>query len=123
LNLTRRGFLQLFGLAAPVAAVAPTYFFAPVGGWHSDTIVNPNEAILSPRVGVPLPNPGQFIVAVWTNRGNGWEYNYENVDAAEIERVKISDTRPKVFWDPPNDRIYVNHPGDGVIRKVVGLRV
>ena len=39
--MDRRSFLKLFGLAAPIAAVAPTYFFAPIGGWHSDVIFNP----------------------------------------------------------------------------------
>ena len=31
----------MLGLAGPVAAVAPTYFFAPVGGWKSDVIASP----------------------------------------------------------------------------------
>ena len=31
--MDRRSFLKLFAAAGPVAAVAPTYFFAPVGGW------------------------------------------------------------------------------------------
>lgn len=44
--MNRRSFLRLFAAAAPVAAVAPTYFFAPVGGWKSDVIVNP-EAYLT----------------------------------------------------------------------------
>lgn len=39
--MDRRSFLKLFAAAGPVAAAAPTYFFAPVGGWKSDTIVNP----------------------------------------------------------------------------------
>jgi hypothetical protein len=39
--MNRRRFLQMLGMAAPVAAVAPTYFFAPVGGWHSDVIAHP----------------------------------------------------------------------------------
>jgi hypothetical protein len=38
--MDRRSFLRMLGLAAPVAAVAPTYFFAPVGGWKSDVIIN-----------------------------------------------------------------------------------
>lgn len=33
--MNRRSFLSLFGSAAAVAAVKPTYFFAPVGGWKS----------------------------------------------------------------------------------------
>ena len=39
--MNRRSFLKLLGAAGPVAAVVPTYFFAPVGGWKSDVIVNP----------------------------------------------------------------------------------
>lgn len=34
--MNRRGFLKMLGMAAPVAAVAPSYFFAPTSGW--DTI-------------------------------------------------------------------------------------
>lgn len=44
--MDRRSFLKLFAAAVPVAAVAPTYFFAPVGGWKSDTIINPSEMIV-----------------------------------------------------------------------------
>jgi hypothetical protein len=33
--MNRRGFFKLLGLAAPVAVVAPKYFFAPIGGWQS----------------------------------------------------------------------------------------
>lgn len=43
-QLTRRGFFRLFGgaaAAAAVAAVAPTYFIPPIGGWKSDVIANP----------------------------------------------------------------------------------
>ncbi len=32
----------MLGMAAPVVA-APKYFFAPIGGWHSEVIVNPME--------------------------------------------------------------------------------
>ena len=43
--MNRRSFLRgLFGAAA--VATAPTYFFAPIGGWKSDTIVNPNEVAI-----------------------------------------------------------------------------
>jgi hypothetical protein len=41
MNLSRRSFLGMLGLGAATAAVAPTYFFAPIGGWKSDTIINP----------------------------------------------------------------------------------
>ena len=34
MNLSRRSFLSMLGLAAPVAVVAPTYFFAPRCGWR-----------------------------------------------------------------------------------------
>jgi hypothetical protein len=36
---TRRGFIGMLG----AVAVKPTYFFAPVGGWTSDVIINPNN--------------------------------------------------------------------------------
>jgi hypothetical protein len=48
-QLTRRGFFRLFGGAAAavaVAAVAPTYFIPPIGGWKSSTIINPNECTI-----------------------------------------------------------------------------
>lgn len=32
--MDRRSFLKMLGAAAPVAAISPTYFFAPKGGWH-----------------------------------------------------------------------------------------
>ena len=41
--ITRRGFFGLFGAAAVAAVVKPTYFFAPIGGWTSDSIINPYE--------------------------------------------------------------------------------
>jgi hypothetical protein len=44
--MNRRGFLKLFGGAAAVATVAPTYFFSPIGGWKSDVIVNPTTYIV-----------------------------------------------------------------------------
>lgn len=34
-QLSRRGFIRLFGYGAPAAIVAPKYFFAPPGGWIS----------------------------------------------------------------------------------------
>jgi hypothetical protein len=40
-NLSRRGFLRMLGAVAPAATLAPKYFFAPVGGWKSETIVPP----------------------------------------------------------------------------------
>lgn len=41
--MNRRSFLRLFGAAAPIIAAKPTYFFAPIGGWKSKSIVNPFE--------------------------------------------------------------------------------
>lgn len=46
--MNRRNFLRL--LAGAGAASATSYFFAPVGGWHSDVIVNPNETHLPPHL-------------------------------------------------------------------------
>lgn len=42
MDVSRRGFLTGFGAAL---AAGKTYFFAPVGGWHSDLIVNPNHVV------------------------------------------------------------------------------
>jgi hypothetical protein len=35
--LNRRAFLQNLSLILPVAAVRPTYFLPPLGGWHNPT--------------------------------------------------------------------------------------
>lgn len=35
--------MRLLGLAVPALAVAPKYFFAPMGGWHSNVIHNPAD--------------------------------------------------------------------------------
>lgn len=43
--MNRRGFLKLFGGAAVAASANPVRFFAPIGGWKSDVIVNPNNGI------------------------------------------------------------------------------
>lgn len=40
--MNRRNFLRSLAIITPAAAVAPTYFFAPIGGWHSDVIVQPS---------------------------------------------------------------------------------
>lgn len=40
--MNRRGFLRSL-LGAAVVAAKPTYFFAPIGGWSSPTIINPYE--------------------------------------------------------------------------------
>ena len=37
--MDRRGFLKMLGLAIPVAAAAPSYFFAPAGGWYMGGVV------------------------------------------------------------------------------------
>lgn len=49
--MDRRGFLKLFATALPVAAVAPTYFFAPIGGWESDIIASPWDGNVYPAYG------------------------------------------------------------------------
>lgn len=49
--MDRRSFLKLFAAAGPVAAVAPTYFFAPIGGWKSDVIVHPKVIMVSNPTG------------------------------------------------------------------------
>ncbi len=47
-QVSRRSFLRLLGLLAPVVAAAPKYFFAPIGGWKSDVIVNPIDIAYMP---------------------------------------------------------------------------
>lgn len=43
--MNRRSFLRgMFGAAA-IAATNPVHFLAPIGGWQSKTIVNPNNRI------------------------------------------------------------------------------
>jgi len=46
--MNRRGFLGFLGLggAALIAEPARKYFFAPVGGWRSDVIANPNDMLI-----------------------------------------------------------------------------
>jgi len=44
--MNRRDFLRMLGMAAPIAA-APKYFFAPIGGWHSDVIANPHNELMA----------------------------------------------------------------------------
>lgn len=39
--MNRRSFLKMLASAAPVATVAPTYFFAPPGGWLASPQVDP----------------------------------------------------------------------------------
>lgn len=60
--MNRRGFLKLLGAAAPVALAKPTYFFAPVGGWASDVIINPSEEGLLPYA----VNNGSY--STWINK-------------------------------------------------------
>src|ERR1019366_1470449 len=40
-NPTRRGFLKMLGGAAVVGAIAPTYVFAPSGGWNLGALAAP----------------------------------------------------------------------------------
>lgn len=63
--MNRRDFLRLFAAASPAAAVAPTYFFAPVGGWKSDLILNPYES------SVPLGPVDACSLSRAYNRQNG----------------------------------------------------
>lgn len=51
-QLSRRGFMRLFGYGAPAAIVAPKYFFAPPGGWIASSprivyVVSLNELAVS----------------------------------------------------------------------------
>lgn len=43
--MNRRTFLRILAGTAPVIAVAPTYFFAPKGGWPADGSARAKEFI------------------------------------------------------------------------------
>lgn len=45
--MDRRGFLRLLAGAGVAAATNPVHFLAPIGGWKSDVIVNPNDGALT----------------------------------------------------------------------------
>ena len=68
--MNRRSFLKLFGGATAVAAVTPTYFFAPTGGWVKSQggvfMPHPGESILpattAKRFRDALPRAGEYVV-------------------------------------------------------------
>lgn len=77
--MNRRGFLKLFGNAAIVASTNPVHFIAPIGGWTSDVIINPNglsetavEAIeLEQWMSLESSASGIFGVKYWLTSGSG----------------------------------------------------
>lgn len=74
--MDRRGFLKLFATALPVAAVAPTYFFAPIGGWKSKAIWHSpwDTWSYSPRSNVEIYN---VAVPVGGDTASGGEVTYQ----------------------------------------------
>ena len=72
--MNRRGFLRT--LVGAAAASTTTYFLPPIGGWHSDVIVNPaTTAYLAHDGGVesfgwPLmyPPPAAADLIAWNQR-------------------------------------------------------
>jgi hypothetical protein len=87
--MNRRSFLKLFTAAGPVAAVAPTYFFAPVGGWKSDVIIDPfsyqvrfdkalqliDDYMERVNEGIALADPQKYLRMVYAEeRKNLWLY-------------------------------------------------
>jgi hypothetical protein len=45
MDQSRRGFLKMLSMAIPVAAAAPSYFFAPAGGWACGGIISGGDPI------------------------------------------------------------------------------
>lgn len=80
--MNRRAFLRILAGAAPVAVVAPKYFFAPVGGWKPDVIINPyNERF----------NTAMRIIDDWMRRvedaPTGRQWMFIHPAQAEVARA------------------------------------
>lgn len=98
--MDRRGFLKLFAAAAPVAAIAPKYFFAPIGGWQSDVIHSPWTTIgigmMPPRSNVmiynvkaPIIEPGEALFFV-----NDEHFRFlQHLKASEDRQLGLEDLR------------------------------
>ncbi len=82
-SVSRRCFLRLLAGAAPVLAVAPTYFFAPKGGWRLDALGWDNPNLTSEVVRKFLSHYQQ----AW---GPGTR---TDLDACEGDEVGVYDTR------------------------------
>lgn len=69
MDVSRRGVLGLLGSAA----ITKAYFFAPVGGWYSDVIVNP--ANIAPKLhidkSIAVPYEGKYHTLWWLD-SEGW---------------------------------------------------
>ena len=87
--LDRRQFLRLFAAAAPVAAVAPKYFFAPVGGWHSDVIACPAMGYL--------------------------HANMEVIESSSLAQMIVAHNKEvflRKLFTRGGERLYLNHSGE-----------
>jgi hypothetical protein len=63
MDQSRRGFLKMLSLAIPVAAAAPSYFFAPGGGWYTGGLFYgfaQGGIVASPSVALPRLGECQF---------------------------------------------------------------
>lgn len=78
--VSRRSFLRLLGMAAPVAAAAPKYFFAPVGGWHSDVIANPFDIAYQETNTALIFEPKFYYTAVTIAKDILWWSKDANLD-------------------------------------------
>ena len=65
MNLDRRQFLRCLGLVALVAPVAPTYFFAPKGGWKLDGLSNKE---IRKKVAFAISYPQSYPRGIWDEK-------------------------------------------------------
>lgn len=85
--MNRRGFLKMLGLAAPVLAAKPTYFFAPPAGWTSTVS------------GIVVPRPNQLLTVEW-------------VTARTLEILKKNLVLANAFsgkWEDDFARVFKSH--------------
>jgi hypothetical protein len=91
MNLSRRSFLRFGAASAVVAATNPVHFLAPIGGWHSDVIFNPNLYGLYLSTGNELDsiaNVGRYCRAtMYWQRLDGTFYTELESDSAFRARI------------------------------------
>lgn len=95
---TRRGFLGILG-----AAATTSYFFAPIGGWSSDLIINPND-LVRPQNAVSAGGGtvyyGKYHEQVWEN-GSIKTVKHTNImHAADFARLEQAEGPAIRFYRP-----------------------
>lgn len=98
MDISRRGFMGM--LAA--ATASRTYFFAPVGGWKSDLIINPNDA--EPNVTVAR-NAGRTFYcgqysAISVSDLNPYDFEVHIPRVDRNKRTPLGTLPPEYLIDP-----------------------